>query len=182
MIVAMNGTRNAEIRYRGRLFNVEVLSFADGRGHEYQREVVRHPGAVLVVPVLDESRLILIRNRRVAVDEELWEFPAGKLEPGEDPRHAAARELEEETGYQARRISRLGEFFTSPGFTDELMRVYVAEQLHHVGQRLEMGEHIHVETVSTADVMAMACDGRLRDGKSIAGLMLWHSAQQECRQ
>ena len=87
--------------------------------------------------MLDGAWGVMIQNYRIAPDELLWEFPAGKLEPGEDPSHAAGRELEEETGYRAGTVRKLGEFYTSPGFTDELMRVFVAEDLSFVGQRLE---------------------------------------------
>lgn len=180
MIVAMNKPRQVETAFDGRLFKVEVLQVHDRHGREQRREVVRHPGAVLVVPVLDATRVVMIRNHRVAVAERLWEFPAGKLERGEDPAHAAARELEEETGYRAGRIRKLGEFFTSPGFTDELMRVFAAEDLTHVGQRLELDEDIDVEAVDLAQVSAMIRDGRLRDGKSIAGLFMWQAQRQEC--
>jgi len=125
--------------------------------------------------VIGERSLIMIRNYRVAVDEELWEFPAGKLEPGEKPERAATRELEEETGYRSGRLRALSEFYTSPGFTDELMHVFVAEELTLVGQRLEPGEEITVDRIAVEDALAMVHDGRLRDGKSIAGLLTWQS-------
>lgn len=178
MIVAMNQSPQVETVHRGRLFSVQVLTFDDGQGQAIRREVVRHPGAVLVLPVLNDSSVIMIRNHRVAVDQELWEFPAGKLEANEEPRHAAARELEEETGYRAGRLRSLGEFYTSPGFTDELMRVFVAEQLEFIGQRLEAGEMIEVETVPVSRALEMIADGTLRDGKSIAGLLMWRQMQE----
>ena len=180
MIVAMSKTQQGQTAFDGRLFNVEVLKVQDRHGREQRREVVRHPGAVLIVPLIDATRVVMIRNHRIAVAERLWEFPAGKLEKGEDPQDAAARELEEETGYRAGRIRKLGEFYTSPGFTDELMRVFVAENLAHVGQRLELDEDIEVEAVALTEVGAMIRDGRLRDGKSIAGLFMWQTQRQEC--
>jgi ADP-ribose pyrophosphatase len=124
----------------------------------------------------------MIRNYRVAVDDRLWEFPAGKLEKGEVPAHAARRELEEETGYSASDIRSLGAFYTSPGFADELMHAFVAEGLSRVGQRLEVGEDIAVEIVPRADALQMIHDGRLRDGKSVAALLMWNASAQRGRE
>lgn len=174
----MSRDPDIETTHEGKLFSVQVLRYRDASGGEITREVVRHPGAVLIVPVLTEDELILIRNDRIAPDETLWEFPAGKLEPGEDPLDAARRELEEETGFRAARMEPLGTFYTSPGFADELMHVFVAEQLHEVGQRLEPGEEIEVHHLERDDVLEMARDGRLRDGKTIAALFLWHHARR----
>jgi ADP-ribose pyrophosphatase len=173
IIVGMNRPVQTATPYQGKLFQVQVLKYTDNQGRELTREVVRHPGAVLIVPVLDDRTLVMIRNYRIAPDETLWEFPAGKLEPAEDPLAAAHRELEEETGYRAGKIWKIGEFYTSPGFADELMRVFVAEQLTYAGQRLEAGEDIVVQNIDRDDAMAMVHDGRLRDGKSIAGLLMW---------
>jgi ADP-ribose pyrophosphatase len=163
-----------ETTHRGRLFSVEVLSFTDTHGRSVRREIVRHPGAVVIVPVLDDGRLVLIRNYRIAVDDRLWELPAGKLEPGEEPQDAAARELEEETGYRAGRIRPLTAFFSSPGFADELIRAFCAEDLTHVGQNLEPGEEIEVAELARDEVLAMIADGRIRDGKTIAAVLTWH--------
>lgn len=184
MIVAMTTTKPTKLAqpnlaHRGRLFNVELLEVKDAHGRVHVREVVRHPGAVLIVPVLDATRVVMIRNNRAAVGERLWEFPAGKLEKGEDPRDAAGRELEEETGFRAGTVRKLGEFYTSPGFTDELMRVFLAEGLSKFDQRLEADEDIEVEAVSLEEVAAMVRDGRLRDGKSIAGLHMWRNQLKE---
>ena len=172
-IVAMNSHAQVQTAYDGRLFKVQVLSWTDEHGRSVKREIVQHPGAVMVVPVLDNQTVVMIRNQRVAVNEKLWEFPAGKLESGEEPLCAAHRELEEETGYRATHLRKLGEFYTSPGFASELMHAFVAEELSFVGQRLEAGEEIECERVAIDDVAAMIGDGRLRDGKSIAGFLMW---------
>ena len=173
MIIAMPESIHVQTTHRGRLFNVELMTWTDSAGRTVRREVVRHPGAVLVVPLLDDNRLVLVSNYRVAVAGRLLELPAGTLEAGEEPRAAAARELEEETGYRAGRIRPLAEFYTSPGFCDELMRVFVAEDLEHVGQRLEPHEDIEVEIVGADEALSMIDDGRIQDGKSIAGLLMW---------
>jgi ADP-ribose pyrophosphatase len=173
MILAMTDEVDVRTTHRGRLLAVDVLSWTDDDGRAVVREVVHHPGAVVVVPRLDDQRLVLVRNERVAVGERLLELPAGTLEPGEDPQAAAGRELAEETGYRAGRIRPLGEFYTSPGFCDELLRVFVAEELSPVGQNLDAGERIEVEVIARSDVMAMIADGRIRDAKTMAALLMW---------
>lgn len=173
MIIAMAQAIERVIAHRGPLFAVEVLKWQDASGRTVRRDVVRHPGAVLVVPELAGDRLVLVRNVRVAVQARLWELPAGTLEPPEPPEQAAARELTEETGYKAGRIEPLGRFYTTPGMTDELMHVYVASDLVEVGQRLEPGEDIEVGILDAAAALAMIDDGTIRDGKTIAGLLMW---------
>jgi ADP-ribose pyrophosphatase len=137
------------------------------------KDVVRHPGAVAVVAVLDDGRLVLVRNNRVAVGRALVEFCAGKLEAGEDPQDAAARELEEETGYSAERIERLGMFFTSPGFTDERMHVFLASGLRPVPQRLEPGEEIEVVLMDRLGFEQAMASGAVEDGKTLGAYLLW---------
>ena len=168
MIMGMQDAITVHRPYQGRLLAVEVV-----RRGAVTREVVRHPGAVLIVPCLDGDRLALVLNYRVAVNQRLWELPAGTLEPGEPPEIAAGRELEEETGYRASVIAHLGDFYTSPGFCDELMRVFTADGLKFVGQRLEPHEDIEVGVVTVDEAMAMIDDGRIIDGKTIAALYLW---------
>lgn len=138
------------------------------RGGQALRHIVRHPGAVCVAGILGDGRLVSIRNFRVAVGEWLEEFCAGKLERGEDPAHAAAREFLEETGYRARRIERLGTFFTSPGFADEAMHAFVARDLVHVGQELQDDERIEVVLSEPADFASRIRTGAVRDGKTIS--------------
>ncbi len=159
--------------FKGRMISVEVVTWTGDDGRTIDREVVRHPGAVLIVPQLEGDRLVLVRNWRVAVGDRLWEFPAGTLEPGEAPPGAAGRELEEETGYRATTITHLGDFYTSPGFCDELMRVFVAGGLEFVGQRLEPHEDIEVGVITVDEALEMAGDGLIIDGKTIASLYLW---------
>jgi ADP-ribose pyrophosphatase len=131
---------------------------------------VVHPGAVVVLPLLEGDRVVMIRNYRHAVEKELWELPAGTREPGESPIETAGRELEEETGYRAGGMKPLCEFYTSPGVSTERMFAFVATDLTPVPQRLEDGEQIRVEVVPIARIRSMLMDGELADGKSIAVL------------
>ena len=161
--------------YESRIFDVEECRFTTSGGEPVDRSVVRHPGAVLIVPVLEDDQLVLIRNWRVAVEASLWEFPAGTLEPGEPPLTTATRELAEETGYRAETVQPLGTFYTSPGFADEQMHVFEASGLIAGPQQLEAHEEIEVQPHAVEDVMRMVTDGQLVDGKSIAALHLWRA-------
>ncbi|MCP3905222.1 MAG: NUDIX hydrolase [Planctomycetes bacterium] len=172
------GSTHSETTHSGRLLTVEVRSFTDDDGRAVVREIVHHPGAVVIVPVLDDDRVVLIRNHRIAVDEVLWELPAGTMEPGEEPAATAARELTEETGYAARHVTALTQFYTSPGFCDELLHVFVAEDLSFVGQDLDAGETIEVVELPRDETLAMIDDGRIRDGKTIAGLLQWQRVRE----
>jgi ADP-ribose pyrophosphatase len=136
------------------------------------REVVRHPGAVCIVPVLDDGRIVMIRNFRNAPEELVWEVCAGTLEKDEEPAACAGRELIEETGYKAATITGLGWFYTTPGLTDERMHAFIATGLTHVGQALEEDESIRVEPLPAARVLGMIDSGELRDGKSIAAILM----------
>lgn len=143
-----------------------------GRAGTHIRKFVKHPGAVVIVPVLDDGRLVLIRSFRASVNRVIYEFPAGTLEEGEAPDLTAARELVEETGYRAERVEPLGEFLTSPGLSDERMHAFVATGLRHVGQALEDNEDIEVEPVEARVAFEMLDDGRLADAKSMLTLLL----------
>ena len=155
-------------------FSVERRLYDVAGMGQVRREVVVHPGAVLIVPLLSPTELVMIRNYRFCVGEELLELPAGTLEPGEPPIGCAARELEEETGYRAARIEPLCEFYTSPGFTDERMYVFVATDLTATRQQLDPTEQIRVETMPLEDALTATTDGRIVDGKTIAALHVHH--------
>ena len=160
--------------FQGVKFDVERREVPTRDGGTAMREVVVHPGAVVVLPVLEDGRIVMIRNHRFAVGETLWELCAGTLEPGEDPVVTAARELIEETGYEASSMEPLTTFYTSPGICDERMHAFVATGLSEVGQRLEATEQIEVDLLSRSEVMALVRSGEVRDGKTLATL-LYHA-------
>lgn len=159
--------------HKGRKFDFESVRFVGRSGREATLEVVRHPGAVVIVPLLSEGRIALISNRRPALDgRRLWELPAGTLEKGEDPAAAAPRELEEETGYRAGRIVPIASFYTTPGMTDELMHAFLATDLREVGQRLEEDEDIETRAVGAQEALAMIDRSEIVDAKSMLALLL----------
>lgn len=162
---------NREVLVGGKKYDYIRLEIETPRG-VFRREMVRHPGAVLVIPVLGDGRLVLIRNYRVTVERWLLEFCAGTIDSGEEPMACAGRELIEETGYRAGELVPLGWFYTTPGLTDERMYVFVARGVEHVGQKLEPDEMIEVLTLSPREVLERIKSGELIDGKSIAGLMM----------
>lgn len=164
-------TLTSELVYNGRLLKVyrdtaELIS-----GKTACREVVRHPGAVVVVPVDGEGNVYLVRQFRYPCGRALLEVPAGKLEPGEDPFEAARRELSEEIGAQASRWTELGRLLPTPGFCDELQYVYLARDLTFGDTHPDEDEFLETVRLPLEDAAAMAADGRLEDAKTVAALL-----------
>jgi ADP-ribose pyrophosphatase len=151
---------------------------SDGGKRPY--EIVAHPGAVVILPLLRNGRqVVMIRNYRHTIDQELWELPAGTLDhPDESPTAAAQRELEEETGYQPGRLTPLGTFYPSPGVMTELIHAFVAADLIKTRQRLEATERITVELLDFPETIRMIRDGRILDGKTIITLLKWDLDQR----
>jgi ADP-ribose pyrophosphatase len=161
-----------EVIFRGRKIQV-ALDTIIAQGQTVQRDMVIHPGAVAILPVVDADHVCLLRNYRFIVSEELWEVPAGTLEPGEPPDLAAVRELAEETGYTAARWRKLNAFFPSPGVLSETTHLYVAEELTPGAMALEPEEQIKPQIVPWRDALAWALDGTIRDAKTMLAILLW---------
>lgn len=142
-------------------------------GQPVVRDIVLHPGAVAILPLPDRGHICLLRNRRVTVGETLIEIPAGTLEPGENPDHAAVRELAEETGYVAGSWRKLREFYPSPGVLSERMYLYVAENLTPGSMRPERDEELEPFVVSWSEALTWAMDGTIQDAKSLVAILLW---------
>ena len=164
---------NPNILFQGKIFRVERAVQITPDGTEHLRQVVRHPGAVVVLPLLDDGRICLVRNYRVAVDETLIELPAGTLEAGEEPALTARRELAEETGYRAGRIEHLLTFYMSPGILDERMHLFLADQLKPGPTALEAGEDIQKLLCTWEEAMEMIRRGEIRDSKTLVGLLFY---------
>lgn len=170
------GKRSGRRVYTGKVINldVDVVEFPNGKTGEL--EIFRHPGASAVVPFLtdprgDDPQLLLIKQYRYAADGYMYEIPAGRLDEGEDPADCARRELKEETGCTARSMEHLYTMFTTPGFTDERIHIFMATGLSHGETAHESDEFLTVETVALSRALEMIKSGELKDGKTAAGIL-----------
>jgi len=161
---------------RGPVFSVrrDGVRLPDGR--RVQRDVVDHPGAVVIAPLLDDGDLLFVRQYRYAAGEVLIEFPAGTLEPGEAPAETAARELREECGLQAGRLEPLGAFYSAPGFCTELLHAFAARELTPAPLEPDADEQIETVRMSLSQALDLAAGGGLRDAKTLAVLLLLQRA------
>lgn len=158
--------------FSGRVFSVRLEEhlLPDGRRATY--EMVHHCGGAAVLPLFADGRVLLIRQFRPAAGGLLWEIPAGRVEPGEDPAACVARELAEEAGFRAGRIERLGELFPTVGFCTERIRLFVARDLEPVPRAPEPDEFIEVVPLPVADAFALLDRGEIPDGKTQVALLL----------
>ena len=165
--------REGRLLFHGSRFDVVEMKQRTAEGKTVGKQVVRHPGAVVIVPLLEGDCVCLIRNERVSLGKTLVELPAGTLEPPEPPAEAAVRELGEETGYAARTWQQLPPFYTSPGICTEKMFVFVAEGLSEGKHAREEGENIENFIVPWNEAIGMAERGEIEDGKTLCALLMW---------
>ncbi|HMD87003.1 MAG TPA: NUDIX hydrolase [Terriglobia bacterium] len=163
--------------YRGKVVELKVDRVIEPGGVETTREVVGHAGSVVIVPHLPDGRLILVRQYRYAVKESLWELVAGGMERGESPRQSARRELLEETGYHARIIEPLLEFYPSPGILSEKMHLVEAWDLTPSQGQPDADERIEIGFFTVDRVMEMIRSREIRDGKTLVGILLLFGAR-----
>jgi len=160
--------------YVGKKVRLEVHHFEDEATHARMvNEVIVHPGAVVILPLLGDDKVMLIENRRHAIREVLLELPAGTLGKDEDPMNAAGRELLEETGMLAGKLRAMPSYFTSPGVLTEKMHPFIASDLEKAEQALEDGEEIELRPVPMAEAIRMCSDGRIHDAKTIVTLLMY---------
>lgn len=164
---------SSEILCKARVFTVRHDRIVEPSGLEATRDIVVHPGSVVVIPVLDDGRIVLIRQFRYAAGQYLWELVAGHKEPGEDPARGAQRELMEETGYTARRVRKLFDIFPSPGLLGERMDIYLAEGLTKGRAKPEDDEKISQRIVTLAEAERWIRQAKICDAKTIAGLLYY---------
>jgi ADP-ribose pyrophosphatase len=164
------------IVYKGRVFSVEVDRVRFPNGSEHEIAVVRHPPSVVLVPMRDDRHVILIRQYRASIAREIWELPAGSLDPGETAEAAAARECEEEIGLVPRRVERLCGLFPTPGFCDEELIFFRVSDFHAPApdsvHEPDEDEDIHAETFTVDEARTMAARGEIVDLKTAYGLTL----------
>jgi len=156
--------------YEGRILNLRVDEVKLENGSLAKREVVEHPGAAAIVPILDRSEVLLVRQYRYPIGTELLEIPAGTLKANEDPKVCAVRELEEETGYLCREISKIAECFVAPGYSSEKIHIYLAKELTKTKTNMDEDESIAIERHGFTEALDKIRTGQIRDAKSIVGL------------
>jgi ADP-ribose pyrophosphatase len=166
-------TQEPKLLLKASRFTVVELSRVLANGRTVTHQVVAHPGAVTIIPILDGNRVCLIRNYRVAVGKTLIELPAGTIDNNEPPAETAKRELQEETGFTASRWHELPPFWMSPGILNERMHLFVAEGLTEGATAREPGEEIDNLIVPWDEAVAMAERGEIEDAKSLVGILQW---------
>ncbi|TCW41243.1 NUDIX domain-containing protein [Laceyella sacchari] len=161
--------------YTGKVVQLQVddVQLPDGRAAK--REIVKHPGAVAVLAITDEGKMVLVRQFRKPLEKTILEIPAGKLEAGEDPGDCAARELEEETGYRATGLTHVVSFYTSPGFSDECLHIYQAEGLTKGEVNPDEDEFVELVECTLDECLERIQSGDIMDAKTVAAVYLWQA-------
>ena len=166
-------TIGSKIVFKGKVFSVRRDEIIEPTGVKATRDMIAHPGSVVVMPVQDDGKIVLIRQYRYAARQYLWELVAGRIDAGENPKQAARRELIEETGLRAKKFSVFLEFWPSPGFLEEKMFVLLAEGITQGEAEPEEDEKIEAKPFTRAEIEKMLQTGALHDGKTISSLLYY---------
>ncbi len=148
---------------------VDEIELPDGR--KSTREIIEHAGGVAIVPVTDQGKIILVKQFRKAVDAPILEIPAGKLEPGEKSEECARRELIEETGFAAGNLKKICSVYTSPGYSDEVLQLFLGKQLQYKGNNLDSDEFIEIKKLKSAEIIELIKQEEIKDSKTIIGIL-----------
>ena len=162
---------SSEAIYNGKVVNLRVDTIEMPSGNVTKREILEHGGAVCIIPILPDEKIGMIRQWRSAVQEYLWELPAGGLEKGENPRECAGRELIEEIGYEAGKLTQIFQCYLAPGYSSEMMFGFLGEDLKEVGAQPEADESIELVPMSLEELLPLIDSGEIRDSKTVCGLL-----------
>ena len=169
---------SSKLLYDGRAVRLRLDQVRLPTGRNTSREIIEHPGSVGILPLLPRNRVILIRQYRHAIGRTIWEIPAGTIEPGEKPEECASRELEEETGYRAGTLEPFFDCYAAPGYSMELMHLFMARGLKLTGKRPEEDEIISVESMTSDRAFRMIRSGQIRDAKTICALSRFRASRR----
>lgn len=168
-------TLQTEHIYKGKIISVQLDQVELPDGSKGVREIVKHPGAVAIVPFTKDGKMVVVRQFRKPLEKEIYEIPAGKLEQGEDPETCALRELEEETGYTPRKINFITSFYTSPGFANELLYLYEAEDLEEGKAHPDADEFVEMSEISLDEGLELMKNEQIHDAKTAFALIYWQN-------
>jgi len=168
-------TLSSNYIYLGEIINLRQDKIKLPNGRETIREIIEHPGSVVILALKDKKEIVMIRQFRKPADEVLWELPAGKVESGENLKNCALRELEEETGYYPRKIKKLITFFSTPGFCNEKLTLFLAEDLEKRNKNEDADEFIKVELIKPNEALKLVQENIIKDAKTIIGILYFIS-------
>ncbi|MBU8565451.1 NUDIX hydrolase [Virgibacillus pantothenticus] len=163
--------------YKGHVVHLQVDDVSLPNGKEAKREIIKHPGAVAVIPITKENKIVLVEQYRKPLEKSILEIPAGKLEPGEEPETTAIRELEEETGYTTDELSFVTSFYSSPGFADELIHIYITNQLQPLEEKVagDEDEFIEIVELTLEEAKQYVEKERIHDAKTNYAILYLHA-------
>lgn len=176
----MEKTLESKEIYNGKIVNLRVDKVELSNGNTSSREIVEHPGAVCILPVKEDGRIVLVSQFRKPVEETLLELPAGKLEKGEEPEKCAFRELVEETGYRAGKLEFMFSFYTSPGFSNEILHLFMATDLTPGESNPDDDEMVEVVEIDLKKAVNMIYKGQIKDSKTAIGILALHRGRRRC--
>ncbi len=168
-------TLSTETIYEGKIFKMEKVKVSLPDGKTSERDIVRHNGAVAIIAMKDDGKVLFVEQFRKTVDEVLFELPAGKLEPNENPKECALRELEEETGYKAKTVTFLGKIVMTPGFSDEIIHFYYATGLSEGVKSGDEDEFINIHEFDLKEINEMINNGKIYDSKTVCGIKIFEN-------
>lgn len=168
-------TLSTEVIYEGKIFKMEKVKVLLPDGKNSERDIVRHNGAVAIIAMKDDGKVLFVEQFRKTIDEILFELPAGKLEPNESPEECAFRELEEETGYKAKTVTFLGKIAMTPGFSDEIIHLYYATGLSEGVKSGDEDEFVNLHEFDLKEINEMISNGKIYDSKTICGIKIFEN-------